>query len=111
LRDHCQAGAPIQPHIFACRNRFVLQRSSATAYAAPCILSGTRILVQPRRRPQTGDIDPILSHLVEAREAAIHAGLSSTIDAIERAIILATMDFSPRRSVRCFHVINGMKSI
>jgi hypothetical protein len=81
-----------------------------TAYAVLRIALGTGILVQPRRWPQTGGLDSILYHLVEAREAAILAGLSSTIEAIERAIILATKDFRPRRPVRCFHVINGMRS-
>jgi hypothetical protein len=57
------------------------------------------------------DFEPILGHLVEARDAAIQAGLSATIEAIERAIVGAALEFSPRRRVPCLSVVNGFKSL
>lgn len=86
----------------------MLQRSIVPAYALASILSGTGNLVRPYSLEQARDFEPILCHLVEAREAAIRAGRLTTIEAIERAIVVATLDFKPRPSARYLRVINGM---
>ena len=67
--------------------------------------------MQSPNRPHMNDFEPILGHLVEARDAAIQAGLSATIEAIERAIVSVALEFSPRRRVPCLRVVNGFKSL
>jgi hypothetical protein len=67
--------------------------------------------MQSRSRPNMDEFEPILGHLVEARDAAIQAGLSATIEAIERAIVAAALEFNPRRRVACLSVIKGFKSL
>jgi hypothetical protein len=97
-------------HIVSCRNRYVLLHDIVSGYGAARTFAGAGTLMQSLSRPNFNDFEPILGHLVEARDAAIQAGLSATIEAIERAIVSAALEFNPRRRRPHLIVINGLKS-
>jgi hypothetical protein len=63
------------------------------------------------RSPDRMPIDvfePILCYLMEAREASLHAGLSATTGAIERAIVMAAREFRPRPRAGRLRVVGGL---
>jgi hypothetical protein len=66
--------------------------------------------VQSQDRVPITAFDPILCYLMEAREASIHAGLSATTGAIERAIVLASREVSPRRLAGHLRVVEGYQA-